>query len=60
MALRGLDPGKIANFRDVVEKRFSEMSSWFEASLADRVKEGMVKFRGDLWSWSLPIRKRVV
>ena len=35
MALRGLDLEMIVNLCDVVEKRFSEMSTQFEASLAD-------------------------
>ena len=37
------------------------MVAQFEVSLVDRVKEGVRKeFRSCLWSWSLPIRKRVV
>ena len=76
MALRGLDPKMIANLHDIVEKKFSKMSTRldasladrgkkviakFEASLADRVKDEVRKeFRSYLWSWSLLIRKRVV
>ena len=37
------------------------MIAKFEASLADRVKDEVRKeFRSYLWSWSLPIQKRVV
>ena len=43
MALRGLDPEMIVNLHDVVERRFSQMFSWFETSLADRVKDGVRK-----------------
>ena len=66
----------IMNLHDVVERKFSEMSTQldaslvdrgkkvvaqFEASLVDRVKDEVRKeFRSYLWSWSLPIRKRVV
>ena len=50
MALRGLDPGMIANLFDVVYRRFFEVSTWFEASLTDQVKEGMVEFHRDFWS----------
>ena len=39
MALRGLDRGMIANLHDVLERRFSEISAWFEASLVDGDKE---------------------
>ena len=75
MALRGLDPKMITNLRDVVERKFSEISTrldasladrgkkvvaQFEAILADRVKDEVRKeFRSYLWSWNLPIRKRV-
>ena len=61
----------IVNIHDVVERKFSEMSTQldaslanrgkyvvaqFEASLADRVKDEVRKeFRIYLWSWSLPI-----
>ena len=66
----------IMNLHDVVERKFFEMSArldaslvdrgkkvvaQFEASLADRVKDEVRKeFHSYLWSWSLPIRKRVV
>ena len=76
MTLRGLDPKMIANLHDIVEKKFFEMSTQldasladqgkkviakFEASLVDRVKDEVRKeFRSYLWGWSLPIRKRVV
>ena len=76
MALRGLDPKMIVNLHDVVERKFFEMSSrldtsladrgkkvvaQFEASLVDRVKDEVRKeFHIYLWSWSLPIWKRVV
>ena len=76
MAQGGLDPKMIMNLRDVVERKFSKMSaqldaslvdqgkkvvSQFEASLTDRVKDEVRKeFHSYLWSWSLPIRKRVV
>ena len=36
---RGLDPEMITKLRDVVERRFSEMTARFEASLADRVAQ---------------------
>lgn len=35
MAPRGLDPRMNVNLCDVVERRFSEMSAWFEASFVD-------------------------
>ena len=61
MAPRGLDPEKIVNLYDVLERRFSEMSTWIQVSLADRVKDEVRKeFRSYFWSWSLPIQKRVV
>lgn len=48
------------NLRDVMERRFSEMPTRLEASLADRVKDRVRKaFCGCLWRWSLPIQKRV-
>ena len=51
MALRGLDPKMIMNLHDVVERKFSEMSAWLNASLADQDKDGMRKtFRRCLWS----------
>ena len=34
-------PEMIANLCDVLERRFSKMSSRVEASLADRVKDGV-------------------
>ncbi len=40
----------IAKLGDVVEKNISEMSALLEASLINRVKEGIVEFRRDLWS----------
>ena len=71
MALRGLDPKMIMNLHDVVERKFSKMSTQldaslanrgkkvvaqFEASLDDRVKDEVRKeFCSYLWSWSLPI-----
>ena len=64
MSLRRLDLGMIANLHDVVEKKMFEMSSRFEAQmearLAERVKGGMIEFHRCLWSWSLPIKKKVV
>ena len=76
MALRGLDPKMITNLRDVVERKFSEMSSWLDASLADQGKKVVAQFETSLddwgkyrmrkafcrclWSWSLLIQKRVV
>lgn len=61
MAPRGLDPEMIVNLRDVVERRFSKMSTQFEASLVDRIKDKVRKeFCGCLWSWSLWIQKKVV
>ena len=75
MALRGLDPKKIANLCDVVERIFSKMSTRFEASLDDRAKEEVSRFETSsddqdkdrtrkvccicLWRWILPIWKRV-
>ena len=54
----------IAELYDVVDKKMSEMSSQFEAQLESRltncVKEGMVEFHRCLWSWSVPVWKRVV
>ena len=66
----------ITNLYDVVERKFSKMSTQldaslvdrgkkvvtqFEASLVDRVKDEVRKvFRSCLWSWSLPIWKRGV
>ena len=71
MAPRGLDPEMIVNLCDVVERKFSKMSMWVEASLVDCAKEVAAWFetslddRGKdrirkalhrcLWSWSLPI-----
>ena len=71
MALRGLHPKMIENIHDIVEKKFSNMSTRldasladqgkkviakFEASLADRVKDEVRKeFYSYLWSWILPI-----
>ena len=71
MAQGGLDPKMIMNLRDVVERKFFEMSvqldgslasrvkkvvAQFEASLANRVKDEVRKeFHSYLWSWSLPI-----
>jgi len=76
MALRGLDPKMIRNIHDVVERKFSEMSTrldaslvdqgkkvvaQFEASLAGQVKDEVRKeFHSYLWSWGLLIQKRVV
>ena len=75
MVLRGLDPKMIANLHDIVEKKFFEMSTQldasladqgkkviakFEASLADRVKDEVRKeFCSYLCSWSLPIQKEL-
>ena len=75
MALRGLDHEMIANLHDIVERKFSEMSTrleaslvdqakeevaWFETSLVDRDKDRMGKtFYRCLWSWSILIQKRV-
>ena len=39
MALRGLDPKMITNLCDVVERKFSKMSTWLDASLVDRGKK---------------------
>lgn len=58
--MRRLDLGMIADVHDVVEKKILEMSTRLEASLTDQVKEGIVEFHKDLWSWSLSIQKRVV
>ena len=71
MALRGLDPKMIANLHDIVEKKFSEISTRLNASLVDRGKKVIAKFEASLvdqvkdevrkefcsylWSWSLPI-----
>ena len=71
MALRGLDPKMIANLHDIVEKKFSEMSTQLDASLANQGKKMIAKFEASLddqvknlvrkefhsylWSWSLPI-----
>ena len=71
MALRGLDPKMIVKIHDIVERKFSKMSSkldasladrgkkvvaQFETSLADRVKDEVRKeFCSYLWSWSLLI-----
>ena len=44
MAPRGLDPEMIVNLCDVVERRFSKMSSQFEASLANRAKKEVAQF----------------
>ena len=56
MALRGLDLEMIVNLCDVVERRFFEMSTWFEASLADQVKDGVRKeFYRCFRSLSIPI-----
>ena len=75
MALRGLKPEMIVNLCDVVERRFFKMSTQFEAGLANRAKEVSTQFEASsidrvkdrvrkefhrcLWSWSLPIWKRV-
>ena len=56
MASRGLDLQMIVNLHDVVERRFSEMFSQFETSLADQVKDGVRKaFHRCLWSRNLLI-----
>ena len=61
MERRGLNLEMIANLYDVVERRFSKMSSWFESSLANRVKDAMSKeFHRFLRSWSLMIWKRFI
>lgn len=44
MALRGLEPEMIVNLFDVVERRFYEISSHFEAILVDRAKEVSSQF----------------
>ena len=44
MALRELDLEKIANLYDVLERRFSELSAQFEASLADQAKKEAALF----------------
>ena len=38
----------IANLHDIVEKKFSEMSTWLDASLADRGKKVIAKFEASL------------
>ena len=48
MALRGLDPKMIMNLRDVVERKFFEMSTWLDASLADRGKKVVAQFEASL------------
>ena len=48
MALRGLDPKMITNLRDVVERKFSEMSARLDASLADRGKKVVAQFEAIL------------
>ena len=48
MALRGLDPEMIANLHDVLERRFSKMFSWVEASLDGRAKEVVARFETSL------------
>ena len=48
MAPRGLDPEMITNLRDVVERRFFEMSARFEASLANRTKKEVAQFETSL------------
>ena len=76
MAPRGLDPEMIANLHDIVESKFFEMSVQLDGSLASRVKKVVAQFEASLanqvknevrkefysylWSWSLPIQKRVV
>ena len=76
MAPRGLDPKMITKFHDILEWNFSKMFDRFEARLADRTKKVVAQFDTSLddqskermrkafhrclWSWSLPIRKRVV
>ena len=72
MALRGLDPKTIAKVRDIVERNFSKMFDRFEARLANQTKKVVAQsddqskerirkaFQRCFWSWSLPIRKRVV
>lgn len=49
MDLRGLYPRMIANLFYVVERRFFEMSAWFEASLVDRAKELFARFEASLF-----------
>lgn len=44
MAPRVLDPEMIVHLCDVVERRFFEMFSWFEASLVDQDKEVIAWF----------------
>ena len=48
MALRGLDPKMITIFCEVVEKKFSEMSTRLDASLADRGKKVIAMFEASL------------
>ena len=76
MALRGLDHKMVTNLCDVVERKFSKIFSWLDASLVDQGKKVVAQFEASLtnqlkdevrkkfhfclWSWSLPIQKRVV
>ena len=39
MTLRGLDAKIIMNLRDVVERKFFEMSTWLDVSLVNRGKK---------------------
>ena len=48
MALRGLDPKMIMNLRDVVERKFSKMSSRLDASLVDRGEKVVAQFEASL------------
>ena len=58
---RGLDPEMIVNLHDILEKKFSEIFAWLDASLANQDKDRMRKeFHRCLWSWSILIQKGVV
>ena len=67
-----MDPKMIAKVCDIVERNFSKMFDRFEATLTDQTKKVVAQsddqgkerirkaFQRCFWSWSLPIRKRVV
>ena len=48
MALRELDPKMITNLYNVVERKFSEISTRLDASLADRGKKVVAQFEASL------------
>ena len=55
MGLRGLDPGMTENICNIMKRRFFEMSTQLDASLADRGKKVIAKFEA---SWLIELRIR--